>query len=65
MVVGERDELVRVAENLIENAIKYGAQPEPRPRRTVEIAVARKRQGRRRSSCATTAAASRRSTCRA
>ncbi len=27
MVIGERDELVRVAENLIENAIKYGAQP--------------------------------------
>ena len=30
MVVGERDELVRVAENLIENAIKYGAQVDGR-----------------------------------
>ena len=28
IVIGERDELVRVAENLIENAIKYGARAE-------------------------------------
>ena len=28
MVIGERDELLRVAENLIENAIKYGALPD-------------------------------------
>ena len=30
-VIGERDELVRVAENLVENAIKYGARAEPGP----------------------------------
>ncbi len=29
IVAGDRDELVRVAENLIENAIKYGAAPRP------------------------------------
>ena len=33
LVVGERDELVRVAENLIENAIKYGAHADG-PRRS-------------------------------
>ncbi|MBB4198495.1 two-component sensor histidine kinase [Rhodoblastus sphagnicola] len=39
MVRGERDELLRVAENLIENAIKYGA-PEPGgPERKVWITV--------------------------
>jgi two-component system phosphate regulon sensor histidine kinase PhoR len=31
MVAGDRDELVRVAENLIENAIKYGAGRENEP----------------------------------
>ncbi len=31
VVAGERDELVRVAENLIENAIKYGSEPARRP----------------------------------
>ena len=31
VVAGERDELVRVAENLIENAIKYGSEPAKRP----------------------------------
>ena len=31
VVAGERDELVRVAENLIENAIKYGTGPARRP----------------------------------
>ncbi|WP_342634219.1 ATP-binding protein [Lichenihabitans psoromatis] len=30
IVSGDRDELVRVAENLIENAIKYGGLPRPR-----------------------------------
>jgi two-component system phosphate regulon sensor histidine kinase PhoR len=40
IVIGERDELLRVAENLIENAIKYGAQPEAASK--VEVAVARK-----------------------
>jgi two-component system phosphate regulon sensor histidine kinase PhoR len=39
IVVGERDELVRVAENLIENAIKYGANPDPAAVSKVEIAV--------------------------
>jgi two-component system phosphate regulon sensor histidine kinase PhoR len=34
MVRGDRDELVRVAENLIENAIKYGASDKP-----VEVTV--------------------------
>jgi two-component system, OmpR family, phosphate regulon sensor histidine kinase PhoR len=37
LVRGDRDELVRVAENLIENAIKYGASDKP-----VEITVARR-----------------------
>jgi two-component system phosphate regulon sensor histidine kinase PhoR len=40
VVVGERDELVRVAENLIENAIKYGAHQDPAVASRVEIAVA-------------------------
>ncbi len=40
VVVGERDELVRVAENLIENAIKYGARPDGEA--NVEITVARR-----------------------
>ena len=39
IVVGERDELVRVAENLIDNAIKYGAHPDPAVASKVEIAV--------------------------
>ena len=39
IVVGERDELVRVAENLIENAIKYGAHPDLAVASRVEIAV--------------------------
>ena len=39
-VLGDRDELVRVAENLIENAIKYGVRPdEPRPG-VVDVAIA-------------------------
>ena len=42
VVIGERDELVRVAENLIENAIKYGAHPEDGVPGRVEIAVTRK-----------------------
>jgi two-component system, OmpR family, phosphate regulon sensor histidine kinase PhoR len=39
VVFGERDELVRVAENLIENAIKYGAHPDPAVASRVEITV--------------------------
>jgi two-component system phosphate regulon sensor histidine kinase PhoR len=42
LVVGERDELVRVAENLIENAIKYGARPDDAPGARVEITVSRR-----------------------
>src|SRR5271167_1937502 len=42
VVIGERDELVRVAENLIENAIKYGAQGAEDTKAWVEIMVARK-----------------------
>ena len=39
LVAGDRDELVRVAENLLENAIKYGAAPG-----RVEITVAHHRR---------------------
>jgi two-component system, OmpR family, phosphate regulon sensor histidine kinase PhoR len=48
IVMGDRDELVRVAENLVENAIKYGApHGEERAKRGgVEVRVARlKREG--------------------
>ena len=41
MVTGDRDELVRVAENLIENAIKYGARPNGPGGDRVEVSVAR------------------------
>ena len=41
MVLGERDELVRLAENLIENAIKYGSSDAGEPT-SVEITIARK-----------------------
>jgi two-component system phosphate regulon sensor histidine kinase PhoR len=41
IVTGDRDELVRVAENLIENAIKYGARPEAAGGDRVEVTVAR------------------------
>jgi two-component system phosphate regulon sensor histidine kinase PhoR len=39
VVTGERDELLRVAENLIENAIKYGASQDSPGAHCVEIAV--------------------------
>ena len=39
VVTGERDELLRVAENLIENAIKYGASQDSPGAPHVEIAV--------------------------
>ena len=39
LVTGDRDELLRVAENLIENAIKYGVRPNAGPP-LVEVAVA-------------------------
>jgi two-component system phosphate regulon sensor histidine kinase PhoR len=41
VVIGERDELVRVAENLIENAIKYGA-PTGEAATSVEVTVGRR-----------------------
>ena len=43
MVLGDRDELIRLFENLIENALKYGASG-----KRVDIALARRarRQGR-------------------
>jgi two-component system phosphate regulon sensor histidine kinase PhoR len=44
IVAGDRDELLRVAENLIENAIKYGAAESQDTRKSVEITV-RKRDG--------------------
>jgi two-component system phosphate regulon sensor histidine kinase PhoR len=40
MVRGERDELLRVAENLIENAIKYSAPDRDQPDHTVWVQVA-------------------------
>ncbi len=40
IVPGDRDELLRVAENLVENAIKYGAGDPDCVDRTVEIALA-------------------------
>ncbi len=40
LVTGDRDELLRVAENLIENAIKYGVRPGAENAGLVEIAVA-------------------------
>jgi two-component system phosphate regulon sensor histidine kinase PhoR len=39
LVKGDRDELVRVAENLIENAIKYGVRPDA-DAKLVEVTVA-------------------------
>ena len=39
IVTGDRDELVRVAENLIENAIKYGARPDAACGDRVEVSV--------------------------
>ena len=62
MVAGDRDELVRVAENLIENAIKYGAAPIRRP--SARSKFRSRPRARAGSACATTGAASRRSTCR-
>jgi two-component system, OmpR family, phosphate regulon sensor histidine kinase PhoR len=39
MVAGDRDELLRVAENLIENAIKYGVRLDSEAARGVDVAV--------------------------
>ena len=37
-VAGDRDELIRIVENLLENAVKYGAPKNDRPRR-IDISV--------------------------
>jgi two-component system phosphate regulon sensor histidine kinase PhoR len=39
IVAGDRDELLRVAENLIENAIKYGAADAATQNKTVDICI--------------------------
>ncbi len=39
VVAGDRDELLRVAENLIENAIKYGAADAGTQNKTVDILI--------------------------
>ena len=39
MVLGDRDELLRVAENLIENAIKYGVRVDSEAAAVVDVAV--------------------------
>ena len=59
---GDRDELIRVFENLIENALKYGAAG-----KRVDITLAREAVGEREAvvRCAITGRASRPSTCRA
>ena len=44
MVVGDRDELLRVAENLIENAIKYGRARIPGRAWSTSRSRARKRR---------------------
>ena len=44
LVAGDRDELLRVAENLIENAIKYGAPTQGEGLSLVEVAVATTRK---------------------
>ena len=48
IVIGDRDELLRVAENLIENAIKYGARQDGSSADRVEIAVDAQRAARAR-----------------
>jgi two-component system phosphate regulon sensor histidine kinase PhoR len=46
IVNGDRDEIVRVAENLIENAIKYGAPTDETSKALVEVSVtANEREG--------------------
>ncbi len=40
LVVGDKDELTRVAENLIENAIKYGVRADAEGARLVDVEVA-------------------------
>ena len=47
VVVGDNDELTRVAENLIENAIKYGARANAESAGMVEVEVAIDGEGRK------------------
>lgn len=42
VVAGDRDELLRVTENLVENAIKYGAADTAARNRTVDIVIAKR-----------------------
>ena len=62
---GDRDELLRVAENLIENAIKYSAPETGEPERTVWIEVGSRDGFGVCFRCATRGRASRRKTFRA
>ena len=64
MVLGDRDELIRALENLVENALKYGAAGK---RIDITLRAAQTRAGAAggaRSPCATTGRASRPSICR-
>ena len=61
-VTGDRDELIQVFENLIENACKYGQSGE---RVVVTLTPATRASGAVASPCAISAPASPRSTCRA
>ena len=63
IVLGDRDELIRALENLVENALKYGAAGK---RIDITLARGQTRGGtaEARVRCATTARASRRSICR-
>ena len=63
IVPGDRDELVRVFENLVENALKYGAAGK-RVDITLREAVSPDGGRKRRSTSAITGRASRPSTCR-
>ena len=61
-VIGDRDELVQVFQNLVENAIRYGASG---GRVDVRLELRQVRDGHRAASwCRTTGRASRPSTCR-
>ena len=63
MVLGDRDELIRALENLVENALKYGAAGK-RVDITSRADRPRAAQPKRASRYATTVRASRRSICR-
>ncbi len=63
VVLGDRDELLRVFENLIENALKYGASGK-RVEIALSVGAGPTARARRASRCATTVPASRPSICR-